>query len=214
MVVRKHDGHGVNEYGRTSSAPSGRTRSVISRVVETVEAAARVVIPGNPDIGATANRAGRRRQSRSAPNRQGLKVFLCHASEDKEKIRGLYRRLRKDGHRPWLDEEDIPPGAIWRDAIKAALAYCDIALVCCSSTSVSKSGVVQEEIRDILDLSRSRPFEHVSFIAVRFDECQIPRQLRDRQYADLFKRDGYARLRESLAAESKRLRFARRTSRR
>ncbi|GAB4504766.1 MAG: hypothetical protein Fur0043_17600 [Anaerolineales bacterium] len=39
-----------------------------------------------------------------------LKVFLCHASEDKPLVRELYERLRADGFAPWLDSEALLPG--------------------------------------------------------------------------------------------------------
>jgi hypothetical protein len=39
-----------------------------------------------------------------------LRVFLCHSSGDKPKVRDLYRRLQQDGFAPWLDEEDLVPG--------------------------------------------------------------------------------------------------------
>ncbi len=32
-----------------------------------------------------------------------LKVFLCHASADKPKVRELYRTLKRRGVQPWLD---------------------------------------------------------------------------------------------------------------
>lgn len=47
-----------------------------------------------------------------------LKVFLCHASADKPKVRELYRTLKRRGVQPWLDAEDLIPGRIgkWKSA--------------------------------------------------------------------------------------------------
>ena len=39
-----------------------------------------------------------------------LRVFLCHASADKQAVRELYRLLLQDGCEPWLDEEELLPG--------------------------------------------------------------------------------------------------------
>lgn len=40
-----------------------------------------------------------------------LRVFLCHASQDKPVIRELYQRLSaEDWLNPWLDEEKLLPG--------------------------------------------------------------------------------------------------------
>jgi len=36
-----------------------------------------------------------------------LKVFLCHASADKPKVRELYRTLKRRGVQAWLDAEDL-----------------------------------------------------------------------------------------------------------
>jgi hypothetical protein len=42
-----------------------------------------------------------------------LKVFLCHAHPDAEKVRALYARLKADGVDAWLDKENIIPGQDW-----------------------------------------------------------------------------------------------------
>ncbi len=48
-----------------------------------------------------------------------LKVFLCHAHDDKAKARDLYRYLKRCGLQPWLDAEDLLPGQAWQaDFIK------------------------------------------------------------------------------------------------
>lgn len=39
-----------------------------------------------------------------------LKVFLCHASADKPKVRELYRYLRRRGIKPWFDEMELVAG--------------------------------------------------------------------------------------------------------
>ncbi|MCP4658931.1 MAG: TIR domain-containing protein, partial [bacterium] len=43
-----------------------------------------------------------------------LRVFLCHATEDKPAVRALYQRLKNAGVSAWLDEEDLLPGQDWR----------------------------------------------------------------------------------------------------
>jgi hypothetical protein len=49
--------------------------------------------------------------------KQPLKVFLCHASADKPKVRELYRYLKRRGLQPWLDAEDLLPGQAWQGLI-------------------------------------------------------------------------------------------------
>jgi len=43
------------------------------------------------------------------PESRKLRVFLCHASQDKPIVRELYQRLFAEGWiDPWLDEEKLP----------------------------------------------------------------------------------------------------------
>ncbi|MFZ5879986.1 MAG: toll/interleukin-1 receptor domain-containing protein [Chloroflexota bacterium] len=39
-----------------------------------------------------------------------LKVFLCHAHADREPVRALYARLKREGVDVWLDKEKLLPG--------------------------------------------------------------------------------------------------------
>jgi hypothetical protein len=50
-----------------------------------------------------------------------LKVFLCHAHPDAEKVRALYARLKADGVDAWLDKENIIPGQDWELEIRKAM---------------------------------------------------------------------------------------------
>jgi hypothetical protein len=44
-------------------------------------------------------------------NPRKLRVFLCHASQDKPNVRDLYNRLVAESWiDPWLDESKLPPG--------------------------------------------------------------------------------------------------------
>src|SRR5438105_3479377 len=61
--------------------------------------------------------------SSNSPRR--LRVFLCHAIEDKAKIRTLRDKLVADGFEPWLDESDVMPGLDWRTEIGRALRISD-----------------------------------------------------------------------------------------
>ena len=56
-------------------------------------------------------------------------VFLAHNSKHKKFVRLLTGRLKADGLRPWLDEEQIIPGRSFQDAIQEALPKCRSAAV-------------------------------------------------------------------------------------
>lgn len=109
----------------------------------------------------------------------GLKVFLCHASEDKTFVRKLYDDLSSRGMAPWLDE---------RDAL----------IVCLSSQSVTKTGYVQKEIKYALDFCDEQPEDTIYLIPARIEKCDIPRRLSRFHTADLYKDHGFDRLIESL----------------
>jgi hypothetical protein len=48
-----------------------------------------------------------------------LRVFLCHASQDKPVVRELCQKLLAEGWiNPWLDDEKLLPGQDWGMEIK------------------------------------------------------------------------------------------------
>jgi len=57
-------------------------------------------------------------------------VFLAHNSEDKPLIRQIYGELTARGIKPWLDEEEIPPGTSFQDEIQAAIGQIKTAAIC------------------------------------------------------------------------------------
>ena len=68
-----------------------------------------------------------------------LRVFLCHASQDKPIVRELYQRLRaEDWIDPWLDKEKLLPGQDWELEIEKSVETADVVIVCLSKKSVVK----------------------------------------------------------------------------
>ncbi len=122
------------------------------------------------------------------------RVFLCHASRDREQLRDLYRRLQRDGLRPWLDEEDILPGQDWEIEIRHAIRGSRCVLVCLSKGSVTRRGYIQREIGQALDVADELPEGSVFLIPVRLESCEVPDRLRSWQWVDLFAAGGYERL--------------------
>jgi len=132
-----------------------------------------------------------------------LRVFLCHASQDKPIVRELYQRLlAEDWIDPWLDEERLLPGQDWNLEIEKAVESSDAVIVCVSSVSVVKEGYVQKELRRVLRIAEEKLEGAIFILPVRLDDCAIPRQLREIQFLDYFpesKRDvAYEKLKKSL----------------
>ena len=127
-----------------------------------------------------------------------LKIFLCHSSEDKEKVRKLYHQLREDGFNPWLDEEKLLPGQDWDLEIRKAVRDAHIFIVCLSKITISKRGYVQKEIARALDLADEQPEGTIFLIPAKLETCEIPDRLSRWQWVSLFEENGYSRLKEAL----------------
>lgn len=108
-----------------------------------------------------------------------LRVFLCHASQDKPAVRELYQRLLAEGWiDPWLDEEKLLPGQDWNMEIEKAVETTDAVIVCLSKNSVTKEGYVQRELRFALNLADEKPEGTIFVIPFRLDDCIIPHRIR------------------------------------
>jgi BarA-like signal transduction histidine kinase len=127
-----------------------------------------------------------------------LKVFLCHASDDKAEVKKMYNLLVERGADPWLDVEKLLPGQDWNLEIKKALDISDVILLCLSKKSVDKEGYVQREIRVALDRALEMPEGRIFLIPARLEECDLPYTVRTYQWVDLFVADGISKLLTSL----------------
>ena len=127
-----------------------------------------------------------------------LKVFLCHASTDKPKVRELYRYLKKRGIQPWFDEEDLVGGQDWQVEIPKALATSDAIIICLTKNSVDKEGYIQKEIKFALDKALEMPEGRIFLIPVKFEECEVPFTLSRYQWVDLTVESGYAKMMKAL----------------
>ena len=127
-------------------------------------------------------------------------IFLSYAKEDSEFVRRIRARLQKVGLRPWLDEHDLLPGQDWDEAIRAAIRSSAAFVAFLSTRAVDKTGYVQKEIREALDVAERMPPGRMFVVPVRIDDCVVPERLRRWQRIDIFKRGGYGRLQAALLA--------------
>lgn len=130
------------------------------------------------------------------------RIFLCHASEDKPRVKELYHQLKEAGYHPWLDTFDLLPGQTWRREIEKIIRdpY-SLVLVCLSNNSITKRGVVQQEIKWALDILDQTPEGTIYLIPVRLEECETPERLSDLHWVDLFEPDGFEYLTRALDYE-------------
>jgi formylglycine-generating enzyme required for sulfatase activity len=139
-----------------------------------------------------------------------IQIFLAHASEDKPAVLALYNRLKQAGYKPWLDEEDLIAGQIWRDEIPKAIKASQIFLACLSAKS-AKQGYIQRELRIALDILGEMLPGTIFFIPMRLEECEIPDlrsaevglNLRDIHRLDYWKENGFEQLERAITYQFK-----------
>ena len=128
-----------------------------------------------------------------------LKVFLCHASTDKEIVRDLYQRFTDEGwFDPWLDEKKILAGQKWETEIQNAVRNSHVVLVCLSQSAITREGYIQREISLALDTAEEKPEGTIFIIPVRLENCDIPQRLKKYHWVNYFDADGYRQIIKSL----------------
>ena len=121
------------------------------------------------------------------PEPRPLRVFLCHALQDKPAVRNLYSQLKSQSWiDPWLDEMNLLPGMDWEVEIFKALRDADAILVCLSKESVAKEGYVQKEFKRALGFAEEKPEGAIYIIPLRLDDCKPPLKFQQWQWADNF----------------------------
>lgn len=142
---------------------------------------------------------------KSVDDKRPLKVFLCHASADKPKVRELYRTLKRRGVQPWLDAEDLVPGQNWEVEIPKALLSSDAIIICLTPNSVDKEGYVQKEIKFALDKAMEMPEGRIFIIPARLEDCELPFSLKKYQAVNLYEKTGNTKLMQALKLRASQL---------
>ncbi len=130
---------------------------------------------------------------RSKPVRKDLKaptVFICHASEDRERASVLYEQLKGAGIDPWIDTENIRGGDRWGQVIKRTIDEIDYFVVLQSKSLASKSkGFLNKEIHYALDrqLEFRAPLRFI--IPVIIEPSELLKDLDFTQAIDLTSRE-------------------------
>ncbi len=133
------------------------------------------------------------------------RIFLCYARKDQERVEELYNKLSYAGFNPWMDTKDILPGEDWKRILIKAIRESPFFLACLTNNSVNKRGVIQEEIKEALEVWRQKLESDIYLIPVRLEDCKVPESLTKFQWVDLFKNKGFERLKKSIKAGRERL---------
>src|SRR5215510_5072335 len=105
------------------------------------------------------------------------RIFLCHANEDKPRVRDVYKRLQEEGFQPWLAAEDLAPDQSWVQAIPPMLQASDLILLFISQHTLDDHGNFQGDLQRALDEWEGLLQGVNPTILVRVDACEIPAPL-------------------------------------
>lgn len=124
-----------------------------------------------------------------------MSVFICHAKEDKERVRELTHFLDAQGFSTWLDEQQLLPGQEWELEIERAIRSAAAFVACLSKISVSKIGYVQKEQKFALNVALHMPPGSTFIIPCKLTpDVVIPEALQQWQALDLGQPDAMQRL--------------------
>lgn len=133
-----------------------------------------------------------------------LKVLVYHAPADRIAARDLYLRLINDGVDAWLVKDKLLPGQDWMQEIPRAVFESDLVIVCLSSQfhqGEFQKKAVQIAFRNVLDQIEDQPV----VIAACLEPCDLPEQLRNCPFVDLYESTGYERLMDAMRAHAERI---------
>ncbi|MBI4671952.1 MAG: toll/interleukin-1 receptor domain-containing protein [Chloroflexi bacterium] len=133
------------------------------------------------------------------------RIFLSYAREDEQVVAEFYQQLCDAGYQPWMARKDILPGEKWKDAIALAVEQSAFFIACLSRHSLNKRGYIQKEIGDALEIFKLKLDSDIYIIPVRLEECELPRNLREFQYVDLYALDGWQKLERALEEGQRRM---------
>jgi hypothetical protein len=122
---------------------------------------------------------------RTSSSRQ-LRIFLCHASEDKPTVRDIYQRLQAYNVDLWFDEKNLLPGERWEYIIPDVIQRCDIVIICLSQAFFLKEGYGHYEVHVVLEAAKKKPMDTIFHIPFRLDDCEVPSYLLGWHYVSNF----------------------------
>jgi hypothetical protein len=115
-----------------------------------------------------------------------MDIFLSYPSERLDVARSVYEFLRSLDVGVWFDKESLVPGQDWDRERADAQSRADLTVLICSPETFERGGVIQREVKNILDLLRDKPFGKIYLISLRTEEFGFPPELARYQWIDYF----------------------------
>ena len=126
----------------------------------------------------------------------GATVFICHASEDKEKATQVHEALKRARLVPWLDQQALRGGDRWDDLIASTIEKVDYFVVLNSKALAAKSreaSYVNKEIKRALQADDMRLVGRF-IVPASIDDTPLLEPLARFHAVDLRKPDGLSDL--------------------
>ena len=124
---------------------------------------------------------------KSSRDTENKKVFISYAHEDRESALRFYKDLKDIGLEPWIAEESLLAGEVWREAISKAIKNSHYFIPILSSNSVETRGYVQKKLKEALDILSEISYSKIFVIPVRLDTCKVSdRKVNELHIVDLF----------------------------
>jgi hypothetical protein len=95
------------------------------------------------------------------------------------------------------------PGQNWDHQIRKAVRESHVVIVCLSEHATQKSGYVQKEIVQALDVAEEKPEGTIFIIPALLEECAVPDRIRKWQWVHLASDGGYEKLILALRARER-----------
>lgn len=114
-------------------------------------------------------------------------VFISYAREDASYAKKLYDDLVACGLTPWLDTVSLLLGLDWKTEVRKAIRESRFFIALLSSHSVTKTGYVQKELVEALEMLDEFPSGTIFLVPARLDNS-IPshEKLKGLQWVDMF----------------------------
>jgi hypothetical protein len=125
-------------------------------------------------------------------------VFISYAKEDKLFAENIYRKMKRDNLKPWLDIHHLPVGVNWDNFIKETIKNSKFFILILSKNSTNKRGYIQKEIKIALEIVELLPQEDIFIIPIKIDDCIPPQVLGKFQWIDISKRDYYSKIKKDI----------------
>ena len=134
----------------------------------------------------------------------GPTVFICHASEDKEKASQVHEALKRARLEPWLDQQALRGGDRWDDLIASTIEKVDYVVILNSMALAAKSreaSYVNKEIKRALQADDMRLVGRF-IVPASIDDTPLLEPLARFHAVDLRKPDGLSDLVRAIKRQS------------